>query len=529
LSANQNACKGTALAAVTAPPLAAQPGRPDELAGYVKIFAKGTGLNLIGGLFNRSLTMALQIALARLLGAADFGLYAIGLTLVRILVTIAPLGLNQSVQYCLPAYGGGVLARRRDVIVQSLGLTFIFGIVSAAFLYAGAHFLATIIFRKPEVEGALKLFAPLVAVMGFSGVASSTTRISLRMHYTLLGDLIATLTNLLLVLACFWLGWRLAGAIFSAVTAYCLMDTVTIVFIWRIFRRELCSRGPLTPLFGRLLGYGIPLAASALWMALLSWSDRLFVGIYCSKVETGVYQSAAQLSLIFVAGLVSVAIALAPMAARLNAEGEHAKLEQLFRTATKWCINATLPLFLAVSFCAPELMRVLYGPAFEAGGIPLILLALGQVVNSATGPLTTILAMTGHNNPLFGISLVTLAIDTLLNLMLVPRFGTVGAASVSLVASLMLNGLGLIAVIRLLSMQPYDSKCMKGLVSAVLCSVFLLILRSVIAPGSLVLLPVSFGVSFVGFSACLWLFGLDDEDITLYRELRTTLAASLGR
>ena len=59
-----------------------------------------------------------------------------------------------------------------------------------------------------------------------------------------------------------------------------------------------------TKLIGRrviekLLKYSLPVALGGVFGALIYWVDRLFVGYYRTETETGIYQAASQMSLIF--------------------------------------------------------------------------------------------------------------------------------------------------------------------------------------------------------------------------------------
>jgi hypothetical protein len=70
-----------------------------RMPGDAEILAKGVSGSLTGCMAARSLNMVAQVLMARFLGAADFGLYAIGWTLVRLLEQVDTLGLDAGVIY----------------------------------------------------------------------------------------------------------------------------------------------------------------------------------------------------------------------------------------------------------------------------------------------------------------------------------------------------------------------------------------------------------------------------------------------
>jgi O-antigen/teichoic acid export membrane protein len=80
-----------------------------------------------------------------------------------------------------------------------------------------------------------------------------------------------------------------------------------------------------------------------------------------------------------------------------------------------------------VMLLAPWILK-LFGQEFVAGTESLRILCIGQIINASTGSVGLILNMTGHEKyNVMSLSLGT-GINLLLNLLLVPQFGLIGAA-----------------------------------------------------------------------------------------------------
>jgi O-antigen/teichoic acid export membrane protein len=82
-----------------------------------------------------------------------------------------------------------------------------------------------------------------------------------------------------------------------------------------------------------------------------------------------------------------------------------------------------------------------YGKPFAGAYVPLIILALGQLFNSATGPVGSLLVMTGQEWWSMTAVLAALAVSIPAYLLLVTRFGAVGAASAAAAGIVVMNGL----------------------------------------------------------------------------------------
>jgi len=147
-------------------------------------------------------------------------------------------------------------------------------------------------------------------------------------------------------------------------------------------------------------------------------SDSEAVGIYGVAMRTA-------LPIGFV--VIAVTSAIASRFAVLYAHGEVPALESLARKATGMMILLVSPVvLLLVAF--PEWVLGFFGAGFRTGAPVLAILAAGQFINVALCLSDTVLMMCGYvkvirNNILFGAFL-----NVLLNALLIPAYGAVGAA-----------------------------------------------------------------------------------------------------
>ncbi|HVY52504.1 MAG TPA: polysaccharide biosynthesis C-terminal domain-containing protein, partial [Devosia sp.] len=99
----------------------------------------------------------------------------------------------------------------------------------------------------------------------------------------------------------------------------------------------------------------------------------------------------------------------------------------------------SVALLTAVLLLAPFAF-MLFGAAFQAGVIPLVILCAGLVIRSVFGPASVVLSV--HNRPYSSLPAVAASMLTLVlaNLALVPPFGLVGAAVAALIAMTVWSG-----------------------------------------------------------------------------------------
>jgi O-antigen/teichoic acid export membrane protein len=490
----------------------------------IRRLAAGASTFLGGRFVGRGFRLMTDIALAHILGPAMFGLYAIGWTLMRIITTICPMGLDSGVVRFGTRYWGRDAESFKGIVLRSLYLALSFALLVGAGFYLAAPWIGAQLFRKPELSPVIRCFAFVIPLFAMLKVAASSTRITRRMKYaTLSEDVSQPAGFLILILVFYWMGWRMEGALEALVISFGAALLVALYFVRRLYPEVASSK--ITPKYpGReILAYSLPTTFSAMIFMLVLWLDRLFVGHYRSAAETGIYQAASQLSISLAIILGCFGSVFSPITADLHHRGEIKRLGELFRVSTKWALYVSLPPFLVMCFAPREVMTVIFGKPYEIGWLPLVILGAGQLVNAGTGPVTSLMNMAGLQNPLFRISAVMLCLNAALNVILIPRWGMAGAAISTAVTITGLFAWAIYVTKQKLGFVPYDRRYLKGLVAtAVTVGALLLTGRVEFVSPTLKLVAIC-SVAIAVFGLALKLAGLDQED----RDFITVILARL--
>jgi len=488
----------------------------------VQSLGSGVTVSLGGKVLGRGLHIVGQIVLARLLGPATFGLYAIGWTLVRIAGALAPLGLDQGIIRFAPRFWHSDAPALRGLLVKCLSMAILSGMMLALGLVWASPWLAADVFGKPELTPVLRLFALTFPFLTGLRVAAAATRATRRMKFSAYAEeLTQPAANLLLVVAFYLLSWRLLGAVAAAVISFIAAFVLALFYLKRLFPEVLAVSSRSAVRVRELVGFSLASSLGSAFILLIVWMDRLMAGYFLPAAEVGVYQAASQSAVSFAVILGGFNLVFAPMMANLYQKKEAPnRLEELFCVSTKWTLYVCLPFFLVVCFASRALMTAVFGPEYAAGGLALLILASSQMVNAGTGPVGVLLTMSGHPHRWFAISGSMLLVNIILNLLWIPRWGIMGAALASACAVSGLSLLGLWQVKRLLLIWPYDRRHRKELFAAGTTAAVLWFVR----PGGPD--PLPFGVfslvplSVMVFVGTLVLLGLDGEDWNFFQSLR---------
>lgn len=494
-------------------PIAGPPDLPDlDDSASVGRLAKGAGISIVGVGIGRGLDFAKQIAMARLLGPELFGLYAIGWNFLRIVGVLAPLGLHSGVIHFATQYWRKDTGAFKSIITRSIALSFLFGLFFGLILWLLAPWITSELFKEPDFLPLFRLFILMLPFTSALRVAANVTRISQRMQYSILAEEIVQSTlNLALFIVFYWLGWQLFGAIISTVISFAVALVVAIYYIRQLFPQTRATVGRRIVSNRDLLAFSIPASMAGVFSVVISRVDRLFLGYYWPAADVGVYQAAAQISIIMALVLNAFNMILTPMISDQYQRGNIKQLEELFRINTKWGVYCVIPVVLVIAFAAEDVMLVLFGADYVGGTMALQILTIGQFINIATGATGIMLIMTGNQLVWFRLSVLIVVVNITLNLALIPRWGMNGAALATATTVGGLFMLGLLFVRRILGIWPYDRRYLKGAAAAGITSLILFALYFLdLAP--LPNLLINATIAAVAFFGVLALLKLDAED-----------------
>lgn len=504
--------------------MAADADRPQATAGSthdaatershdLRLLLAGAGTSFVGkggGLVLRFFT---QLVLAWMLGPARFGLYALASGVFQIAELVSRLGLGSGViRYVAMHRERGDQARLKGILSDALRVPLLTGAAAAALLLWGADFLAVHVFHDPGLGPVLSVFAlgvPFSAAMMVLAMATTGFDVTRYMVGTI--HILQPLVNLLLVGFAAGLGLGLLGVS----VAWSLSFGVALVAAIASVRHLTSHIGHdvrTIRVTGELTRFSLPLMAGELLWVLMLWTDILMLGYYRPSVDVGIYRAAAQLAILLTVIPFSVESIFGPMIARLNTTGDRERLGGLFQVSTRWSITASVPLVLVVVLVPADLLS-LYGPGFGDARLPLLILAAGQLVNSATGSVSSMLIMTGHQYMKLTGDIIVAVVNVTLNVLLIPQWGLVGAAFATGVSVAGTNVLRLIQVWVAVRIQPYDRSYFKPILAA----------GGAGAAGALLagrLEGVHFLISLVGttivvlsvFAGLIWALGPEPED-----------------
>lgn len=376
-------------------------------------------------------TFALSIILARTLGISEFGIYSLVVSTVMVLSvpirsgvqTLATRETSRALTDETPPAIGYLLKWSRRIILAYTIATFLSILLARGFI-GQSKFLDGLLISIISV-GTLSLTLRNSAILrGFKRFAKGT-----------LPDILIRPTGQLAGLAVlFLIAWSnvtAQGALVTFTAASIIACIVSAVWL----RRELSGAGDV---WGGTGPAPIPWRKALLFLTiagggqvLFGHLDTLMLGALGEVAQVGAYRASVQISMLLIFILTVVNQVLQPNLVRLYRIKDTSGMQKLVSDSSFYMFVATLALGAGLMIFAAPLIDLTFGSSYTIASTALQILVVGQVMNVFFGSVGTILNMTGMEREAVTGIVVAIIVNIILDIILIPLFGMVGAASAS--------------------------------------------------------------------------------------------------
>jgi len=412
----------------------------------------------LGGLANQALAIVLVPVYARELGVESYGAVAIINTTFALTTMVITLALPQAFfrWYLKEAQSD---RERADVLRTALGLRLLVSILGLLVFSALSLQLSVVLLGSASDWPLIALIGPIVFLDSLNLVPMAFLRAQRRPRpFAVIAFIRAVLGSVLIIVFVVVLRMGVLGVVLGSLGSAAVTTAVGYV----VLAREGGLRiGVDWTRIRHMLAFSLPLVPAAVAGWTLNLSDRYIIQAFDGRAAVGLYSAG------YVVGLAINALAIAPFTLAWGATyWEIARQSDARQTIARVLTGFTaLAAFaaLAISALATDAFRILLTPAFEAGRFVTPFSAFGYVLYGIYTVVTTGLNLENQTRRVPVITVAVAIVSVLLNLLLVPAIGYIGAG-VSTLASYAL----LAVVSGLVSQRHYPVPWELGRVGALL-------------------------------------------------------------
>lgn len=436
-----------------------EPSGPDpggqELTAVLKLLKRGATGAFVIQVVGAGLGLVAHLAVARLIGKSEYGIYALALSWISVLAVVAQLGQDVSVVRFLPGYClRGEWDRARGLWRGVGALVFA---SSALIAVAGC----LVVYMQGQEHGvtwsrtfyiAFAMMPVLTQLQQSSALHRALKRaVSSGIYVNIVRP--AVFIVLLAVLA--WTAHvRIDAAV--AMTASALAVVAALgVSAWHFSRTWPAPNRAVAPHYELRTWTNVGVQLSLLSIVIVAGNrlDVLLLGALMGTGDVGAYYAAAQIAGFALYGLQAANVVLAPMIAERYDAGDIAGLQVVARRAARLGFMGALAVSIFFVFTGHWVLG-LFGKDFESAYVPLLILLLGYCTVTALGEVGFMLSMTQYQKHATLFVLIGLAVNALAAFLLVPHLGAIGAAIGAVLSIVTWRLLALRFVIRKLGVNP---------------------------------------------------------------------------
>ncbi|MFC6731177.1 oligosaccharide flippase family protein [Haladaptatus sp. GCM10025707] len=158
-----------------------------------------------------------------------------------------------------------------------------------------------------------------------------------------------------------------------------------------------------------------------------NWADTLVLAAFATKAAVGIYETVWMVSAVTLLAAQVIGISLAPSMTRWHEAGQLYRVERGFTQGLSFALILVFPALIGAYLIGDSLLQTLYG--YSAGTTILLILLTGQISEGVKNITQNTLFGIDQPEHVFWTNILTLGANVVLNLILVPPFGMLGAAA----------------------------------------------------------------------------------------------------
>lgn len=405
----------------------------------LKSFIKDTSWSLASLVIAAAVQFILRIFLARYYGAADLGLYTLAFSVYSFGLVFSGFGINVGLVKYVAEHKEDT--RNINILMTNGSAISVFsGCIMGLLLYLSAPYISNYFFRLPELTPLLRFISisfPFIAleksVLGFlNGLR--------RMRLFALINIMQNILVIVLTFLAISRGLGISYAVLALVLPLIFISLISLAFVRKsISGFKIAGSSVVVKM---LLAFGFYVVLANGMGTILTYTDSLLLGHFMTEIDVGYYTVAIILVQMVALPPSAVQSISGPMIASYWGKNQKENIGILINRCMKYAAFYAILVALVIGFLSRDLIVILFDNNFITAALPLQILLVGAAFNAIQASIGSALSSTAYVKIIFKLTGITVLLNIILNIILIPHFGITGAAlatSSSIAASAILQ------------------------------------------------------------------------------------------
>ncbi len=423
----------------------------------IRIGARRASLDILvqvlGRFGNLALGVVVTLIIVRTLGSTGFGQWSTIFAVTQIATNFGELGLTQ----VAISRAASEPRKEADWLGALVSLRVMLAIPTTIASLAAVLLIAPT--QQSRIAGVL-----IAAIVLVSAPGAVTAVFQLRVRNDI-SIAIMTLNSVLwgagaIAVSIFSKSIEAFAAVFLAVAV--ITTCISVLLALRLASVRLTASRRLWP---ALMRVGLGVGAAGILVTLYVKLDQVLVFELAGSRQAGLYGAAYRIldQIQFIPS--SVMTTLFPLIASAHPR-DLARVRKLLQAAGEYLTMASLPILAFTAIAAHPIMRLLFGSQFDRAA-PALPILMGAFVSISFGYLAgNMVVILELQRKFFRYAAVGLVVNASLNIVLIPRYGFLAAAWITLVTEVVVMSLTMRSVLRQIEMRPRLGRLLPTLLAA---------------------------------------------------------------
>ncbi len=399
------------------------------MTSYVEKAIKGSAAVFIMGILASLVSYITRIFLARYLTPDEYGLFYAVFTFIVFFLFFRDLGLNSSLVKYIPEFK---VKKQYDhiktALVSALSFQMLSSVIFIILIFVFGRYLSINYFKNPLSYDLLRILSFYVLGSVFFRLLQSSFQGFQNIKIYSLFEFLKNSLFLIFSLVFFYFGF----GIFSPAVSYVLLSFVISLILLPFFLKMFNFSSHRISDFGsvtkKLFLFAIPVFFTGIGGKFISHIDTLILTGYVPIAEVGIYNVILPTSMMFLYFGSSISAAVFPMVSELSAKNSFKKISDGVKLLHKYSFVAIIPPAIILLIFSKKFISLFFGLEYASGYFAMQILMIGMLFYVVAGINNSVISGLGKPKTVAKIILFAAIINTIINFILIPKYGIGGAA-----------------------------------------------------------------------------------------------------
>ena len=392
---------------------------------------KNSSIVMIAKILGVILGFITNIIIARYYGAETVGTIALVNSFIAIASLFVLFGTNTAILKLIPQYTiQHSISSAYNLFRKSLFLVMLMGIFITGLLYWLSPLIAETVFKNNELIPYFIVISILIFFIATNELNLNGLRALHDIKTFAILNILPSVFTLIAILVVTFYFYNKNSPIYIYIIVPASMFFITLYFINKEFKEKLPKKvdeNIANIKLKEILLISSPMLLISGMHLVMSQADIIIIGMYMSEKDVGIYAIAIKITLLTSFVLNAVNSVVSPKFSQYYHANDMVALKKTVKDSSNLIFYSTFPILIILLMFSKYILGI-FGEEFKEAYFILFIVLFGQIINILFGAIDNFLSMTGNQIFFQYILIFGLIINVLLNLLLIPSYGLIGAA-----------------------------------------------------------------------------------------------------